>query len=326
MQQDFKKVDNYIYNPNVPPLGKGAFAAVYKAFDESRNNCEVAVKVIPATKLLENEEQYNLFMREIDVLRQIKGNNIVHLLDVKRTTNNLYIFTDMCSGGDLEKRLKKEGPMTEDGALTVLKEITCAFIGLDNLVVKNAKGNRVAVMHRDIKPANILFQDGEVRIADFGFAKLVDENTKDVKMKHTLLGTPLYMNPQTLDDQAYTVKCDVWSTGVVFYECLFGKLPWMARSIKELIKNIKEKPLEFPKPIKDDTKDLLTRMLVIKEEARIDWASIWEHPAIKRSKLSKDLKVVQEEIKMIPTPTNTTGNTMGMNYPNNSGGYPIKKI
>jgi serine/threonine protein kinase len=326
-QQDYKKIDQYVYNPNVAPLGKGAFAAVYKAYDEKRNNCEVAVKVIPATKLLENEEQYNLFMREIDVLRQIKGDNIVHLLDVKRTSNNLYIFTDFCNGGDLEKKLKKEGQMTEDQALAILKQMTSAFILLDNLVVKNSKGQRVSVMHRDIKPANILFNDGEIRIGDFGFAKLVDENTKDVKQKHTLLGTPLYMNPQTLDDQAYTVKCDVWSSGVVFYECLFGKLPWTARSIQELLKNIRNKPLEFPKPISDDTKDLLKRMLIEKEESRIDWKGISEHPAIKRSKMP--LKTVTQTTPPLSTGLTQTPPTSGIStqppsgtYP--SGGFPVQ--
>jgi len=63
------------------------------------------------------------------------------------------------------------------------------------LVVKNHKGTRVAIMHRDIKPPNILFHQGEIKIADFGFAKIVDESNKNVKMAHTLLGTPLYMNP-----------------------------------------------------------------------------------------------------------------------------------
>jgi len=297
MNGEYKKVDNYVFNPQVGLLGRGAFASVYKAYDEPRNHAEVAVKVISAAKLLENEEQYALFMREIEVLRQIKGDNIVHLLDVKRTPNNLYIFTDYCNGGDLEKYLKKNGPQSEEKGLEILKQVVNAFIGLDNLVVKNHKGNRVAIMHRDIKPPNILFHNGEVRIADFGFAKIVDENVKDVKMHHTLLGTPLYMNPQTLNDEAYSVKCDVWSTGVVIYEVMFGRLPWTGTSIVGLLNNIRKLPLDFPKPVSEETKDLLRKMLQIREENRIDFNGIWEHPALKKIKMPGEIIKEKPEIK-----------------------------
>jgi len=114
---------------------------------------------------------------------------------LKELPNNLYIFTDFCNGGDLERYLKKHGPLAEEEALKILKQIANGFIGLENLIVKNHKGSRVSIMHRDIKPPNILFHNSEVRIADFGFAKIVDDNVKDIKLHHTLLGTPLYMNP-----------------------------------------------------------------------------------------------------------------------------------
>ena len=307
---EYKKVDNYVFNPHQGLLGKGAFAAVYKAYDESKNHKEIAVKVVSAAKLLENEDQYSLFMREIEVLRQIKGENIVHLLDVKRTPNNLYIFTDYCNGGDLEKYIKKNGPLSEDEALKILKQITNAFIDLDNLVFKNSQGHKVSIMHRDIKPPNILFNDGEIRIADFGFAKIVDDNVKNIKMRHTLLGTPLYMNPQTLADEAYSFKCDIWSTGVVFYECLFGKLPWTGNSINNLLGNIKKLPLEFSKTISDDTKDLLRKMLQIREETRIDWYGIRDHKAFKKIRLSNEISKEPELIKIPAKYDNITSPTL----------------
>ena len=107
MEPVYKKVDNFYFDQN-KPIGKGAFATVYRAHNEKNPSVDVAVKMIPSAKLLESEDQYNLFMREIDVLRQIKGNHIVQLLDVKRTPNNLYIFTDYCDGGDLEKTTESQ--------------------------------------------------------------------------------------------------------------------------------------------------------------------------------------------------------------------------
>lgn len=279
MEPTFKKIDNFYFDPT-KALGKGAFASVFKAYDERNQNREVAVKVIPAAKLLESEDQYNLFMREIDVLRQIKGQHIVQLLDVKRTPNNLYIFTDYCDGGDLEKPMKSKKEFTEEEACSILKQIADAFVTLDNLHIVNSKGHTITLMHRDIKPANILFHKGSVKVADFGFAKLIDDVDKDIRKAHTLLGTPLYMAPQILNDENYSTKCDIWSSGVLFYEILFGRLPWTGHSVPNLYSNIKTKPLTFPKEVSNDVKDLLTKMLKIRDEERTTWKDIYNHPAL----------------------------------------------
>jgi len=77
---------------------------------------------------------------------------------------------------------------------------------------------------------------------------------------------------------------------VVFYECLFGKLPWSANSIPMLVKNINNKKLEFPKSISDETKDLIQKMLTVKEEDRADWKVIAEHAALKKVKLPSEVK------------------------------------
>ena len=302
MEPTFKKIDSFFYDPT-KPLGKGAFATVFKATDE-RNNHTVAVKVIPSVKLLESEEQYNLFMREINVLREIKGDHIVRLLDVKRTTNNLYIFTDYCDGGDLEKKIKSKHIFSEEEALLILKQITDAFVTIEGLQIKNSRGHAVTIMHRDIKAANVLFHQGKVRVADFGFAKFIEEANKDTKQANTLLGTPLYMAPQILNDENYSTRCDIWSTGVLFYEILFGKLPWMGHSVPNLYSNIRTKPLTFPKEIKPETRDLVTRMLKIKEEERIIWKDIYNHAAFKNIQIGSEPKPVQNNQQgFAPQPT-----------------------
>eukprot|EP00331_Platyophrya_macrostoma_P029012 CAMPEP_0176456310 /NCGR_PEP_ID=MMETSP0127-20121128/31207_1 /TAXON_ID=938130 /ORGANISM="Platyophrya macrostoma, Strain WH" /LENGTH=384 /DNA_ID=CAMNT_0017846235 /DNA_START=52 /DNA_END=1206 /DNA_ORIENTATION=+ len=280
MEDNYKKIDHFYYKPTSKPLGKGAFATVYRAYDESQGGKEVAVKVIPAMKMLENQENYELFMREIEVLRQIKGDHIVHLLDVKRTPNNLYIFTEFCNGGDLDTMLKKNGAVGEEKALEFVYQFSKAFNTINNLEIKNSSGRKVIIMHRDIKSANILFHDDVLKIADFGFAKMIDEASKNVKMQHTLLGTPLYMSPQILNDEAYTPKCDIWSAGFLIYECMFGKMPWTGNSIGNLLKNIRNQPLKMLSPVQDETKDLLEKMLTINEDKRISWKEIESHPAV----------------------------------------------
>ena len=99
-------------------------------------------------------------------------------------------------------------------------------------------------MHRDLKPANILFKNKKIIVADWGFSKLLEDqiNTKSV------IGSPAYMAPQLLRGQKYTNKADVWSFGVMMYECLTGKLPWSASNVKQL-KQLIRKKIELPKNV-----------------------------------------------------------------------------
>ena len=83
--------------------------------------------------------------------------------------------------------------------------------------------NKFGIIHRDLKPANVLVDKDTFKICDFGFAKFFNEAGK---MAKTFVGTPIYMSPQVLCQKPYTTKTDIWSLGVMFYELLFGKLPF----------------------------------------------------------------------------------------------------
>lgn len=117
------------------------------------------------------------------------------------------------------------------------------------------------------------------KLADFGFAKCLDNFKRD--MLSSLVGTPLYMSPQILDNKKYTSKTDIWSIGFIFYETLVGKTPWTARSPPELLRNIKTKPLEFPANISKEVKDLIQGCLQYDEAKRLSWDEIYRHPAFK---------------------------------------------
>lgn len=131
--------------------------------------------------------------------------NIVKLLDVYQTNNNMYIVTEFCQHGDLRNHIKKRYKLGEVQAVKVLKDI---LNGFKYLYEKE-------IIHRDLKPANILVHDGVYKISDFGFAKNLEfgENT----IMRSIVGTPLYMSPQILAKQSYTNKSDLWSVGLIFY-------------------------------------------------------------------------------------------------------------
>lgn len=102
-------------------------------------------------------------------------------------------------------------------------------------------------MHRDFKAANILFHDGICKIADLGFAKQMrlSQLEKGRNMAHTVLGTSLTMAPEVLEEKPYTFSADIWSIGVVYYQMLYGKMPYKGNTDYEIFNNIKTKTIDF---------------------------------------------------------------------------------
>jgi len=97
-------------------------------------------------------------------------------------------------------------------------------------------------MHWDFKLPNILKHNGIIKIADFGFSKMLGNEN----YANTMLGSPLNMAPEILGGKDYTTKADIWSIGVCFFEMLFGRNPYTAKSIVELLNKIKANPFKVP--------------------------------------------------------------------------------
>lgn len=283
-----KKIENYVWNWK-SHLGTGAFGKVYLGKDK-KSSKPVAIKII---EIHNNQDEYftKSLMNEIEIMKELKSPNIVSLCDVFFTKNNVYIIAEFCNGGDLRGYLcKQKEPLAEEKARTILKDI---IIGFKELINKK-------VIHRDLKPENIMINDNIFKLGDFGFSKHVD-NFKDQMLK-TLVGTPLYMSPQILKHENYTTKCDVWSLGLIYYEMLFGKAPWPARSQYELVKNITEIGLKFPYnvTITETSKNFLKQCLEIDEEKRLSWDQVFDHKIMREpsSKLSLYIKSVPGKIDM----------------------------
>ncbi len=131
-------------------------------------------------------------------------------------------------------------------------------------------------MHREVKPSNILLHNGILKLADFGFCKPL----KDARdLAQTMLGSPIYMAPEILNGEVYTMKADIWSLGVVLYEMLFGFCPFEERTIARLISLIDQSStIEFPSDIKVSKRieELIRKMLVKDQFKRISWDELFE--------------------------------------------------
>ena len=137
-----------------------------------------------ATQNMGNEQMFKYLQQEINVMKAVKGENIMNFLDVFWTMNNVYIITEYCEGGDLRQMMSKlKTPMDEERARDILRQIMAGFkILVDNKII-----------HRDLKPENILIRQNTFKLADFGFARNVD-NFKSALLT-SMVGTPLYMSP-----------------------------------------------------------------------------------------------------------------------------------
>ena len=258
-----KKVGNYAWNHQAH-LGSGAFGDVYLGHD-TRNDTLVAVKVMSNAKLSDPYLQEAL-KKEIKIMSSLKGQNTVKLLENLASQSNTYLIQEFCDGGDFRHYLTKKNKLDETEARKFLSQFLSGF---SELVKQN-------LVHRDLKPENILIKDGIYKVADFGFAREVQDAKK---MLTTCVGTPLYMSPQILMNQPYSSKSDVWSTGMIYYETLYGNTPWTGRSQQDLTQNVTKKPLQFPfnVNVSELSKNFLRGCLQVEEKNRLSWEQVLSH-------------------------------------------------
>ena len=250
-------------------LGEGSFGKVYEGKNDITQE-KVAIKIINLRQMPKDPYYQIQLNNEIKALKSINHSNILHLCDVISQAQNCYIITEFCDGGSLKEKLIRAIPDTE--ALKIYSQIVDGF---QALVKKN-------IIHRDLKPANILFHDYKCKLADFGFSRFVDDfNTSLLK---SCVGSPLYMAPQILKRQKYSTKCDIWSLGVILYEMVFGRPPWIGFDEKDLLNNILSKALIFKPTVKISnlTEEILRKSLVISEENRIGWDELFKLLALKQ--------------------------------------------
>ena len=136
-----------------------------------------------------------------------------------REHSHCYIITEYCNQGDLSALLKKKKRLGEEETVKILKDIVDGFVEIGE------KG----FLHRDLKLANIFMHENTAKSADFGFAKKNRFNTEREKYN---VGSPLYMSPEALKKNIYSLKNDIWSIGVMAYELLHGETPWECKTEK----------------------------------------------------------------------------------------------
>ena len=197
-------------------LGYGGMGAVYKALQKSLDRF-VALKIIKAS-LGEIPSFAARFSREARALAKLSHPNIVGVHDFGKVDDVFYLIMEYVEGTDLRQLISTK-ELEAEQALSIVPQICSAL----------QFAHDQEIVHRDIKPENILVdRGGNVKVADFGLAKLLTETEQDLNLTSTnqVMGTVKYMAPEQLEGSPQIDhRADIYSLGVVFYELLTGELP-----------------------------------------------------------------------------------------------------
>ena len=194
-------------------IGMGGMAIVYRAVD-LRTGHNVAVKVL-RPEYNEDREFISRFQREAEAASKMTHHNIVNLLDVGMDGENRYLVMEYVQGKTLKAVIQERGKLSAPLACQIAIRILSAL----------EHAHRNGIVHRDIKPQNILVhEDGHIKVADFGIARIADSAT--LTRGDNVMGSVHYFSPEQARGEGATAASDIYSTGVVLYEMLTGRVPY----------------------------------------------------------------------------------------------------
>ena len=272
-------------------LGRGTFGKVCLVQYKSTKKY-YAMKIMRKNIILEHDQVTHTLL-EKKILQNLNYQFLVGMPFCFQTQERLYFVMNFIRGGELFNHLHNCKYFPEEEA-----KFYSAIIGLA-LEYLHTHG----IVYRDIKPDNILIdEDGYLKLADFGMAKML----KDKEKAFSLCGTPEYFAPEIITREGHNKSADWWSYGILLYEMLYGIPPFYSKNTEKMFELITKSDLKFPKKIQisDNAKDLIKKLLIKDQDLRLGAEGGFE--TIKNHSFFKgfDFKALEEkklEAPFIPT-------------------------
>ena len=297
-------------------IGEGGMANVYLGYDTILDR-NVAIKVLRGD--LSNDEKFvRRFQREALSASSLAHPNIVEMYDVGEDDGTYYIVMEYVEGKTLKQLLKKRGTLTLSEAIDIMSQLTDGM----------AHAHDSYIIHRDLKPQNIMIKDdGQIKITDFGIAMAL--NATQLTQTNSVMGSVHYLPPEQASGKGCTIKSDIYSMGIIFYELLSGSLPFRGDNAVEIaLKHMKE-PLpslrddnpaipqsieniikkataKNPKNRYDTAGEMHEDLLTALDDSRMDEEEYQykypenENEGRKKASVKNEAKEVEDDIKLTP--------------------------
>ena len=239
-------------------LGAGGMGMVYRAVDRELQEV-VAIKTLKPEIIASDATALERFKSEIRLARKISHRNVVRTHDLGESRGLYFITMEFVEGKSLKDLVRLRGRLPVQVMLPIAKQLCRA------LEVAHDAG----VIHRDIKPQNMVVEgDGTLKVMDFGIARLASRTpSQGLTEVGMVVGTPEYMAPEQLLGEEIDARADIYSAGVVMYECLTGRSPFEAESPMVLIAKVLDETPVAPHALHEDISSGLSA-LVMKAMAR----------------------------------------------------------
>ncbi len=227
-------------------LGKGAMAEVYLAEQLSLGR-QVAIKVL-RSHLATDATYVERFQHEARAAAQLVHANIVQIFEVGYADGWHFIAQEYVQGLNLAELIARRGTPDNARVVAIVRQVAAAL----------HKAAEHGIVHRDIKPENIMLSaGGEVKVADFGLARLYREDSQNLTQAGITMGTPLYMSPEQVEGKPLDARSDIYSLGVTSYEMLAGEPPFRGETALAIaVQHLNVQPLrlenvraDLPEPI-----------------------------------------------------------------------------
>ncbi len=263
----------------ITEVGRGGFAAVYKAVDTTLNRT-VALKVL-APHLLWDPTFVQRFQREAEVAANLDHPNIVTIYEVSQIEGVYFIAMQFLQGRTVSQILEAEGPLPVSRVQAIIEQMAFA------LDYAHARG----FVHRDIKPSNVIVaDDGRATLTDFGLVK-AGEGTK-LSTTGVVFGTPEYMSPEQAEGKRLDARSDIYSLGVVLFEMLAGRAPFVADTTPAVM----YKHVHEPPPLDELPSDLSQGVVAVVEKALV------KDPAGRFQTMTEMAEALRKAVAEAPVP------------------------
>jgi tRNA A-37 threonylcarbamoyl transferase component Bud32 len=232
----------------VGEIGSGGMAVIYKAVQEPLERV-VAIKALKPSIALDSHFAIR-FEREARFMASLQHENILHVHDFVKDGGTMYIIMEFVQGIDLYDLLQLTPALPVDVAAIIALQVARA------LDYAHFRG----IIHRDIKPANIIISNrGEVKLMDFGIAR--DHSLSDLTETGTGVGTPSYMSPEQILGDKLDFRSDIFSLGIVLYQCITGRKPFIEDESRTVMQKIRLDRYVSPRKLVHSVPSSIERIL-----------------------------------------------------------------